>query len=164
MNRNEFVSKMNKQLKAVRTEYGCNQERMAQLLGISKKTLVEIEKGRSSLGWSGAVVLSALFGKSQTLGEALGGEPTDILLALAFDGKEPAYGKTMGGKVWWRQIEEYRGYRLQQNILSQHFRALNQEDERVCSALGAEAVRKHLDALLLSVQQGTEPEWESEQE
>ncbi|RAZ02983.1 transcriptional regulator, partial [Klebsiella oxytoca] len=54
MTRELFVQEMNRQLKLVRTEYGFTQETMANVLGLSKKTLVEIEKGRSSLGWMGA--------------------------------------------------------------------------------------------------------------
>ena len=53
MNRAEFIREMDTQLKLVRTEYGYTQEMMASILGLSKKTLVEIEKGRSSLGWMG---------------------------------------------------------------------------------------------------------------
>ena len=146
MTRNEFISKLNKQVKLVRTESGFTQESMANILGMSKKTLVEIEKGRSSLGWSGAVVLCALFGESEVLGGVLGGEPTDIVLALAFEGQEPQYPKTMGGKVWWRTVEEYAGYKIQQNIISQHYRALNQEDQRICASFDLREVKTHLAA------------------
>lgn len=147
MTRNEFVTRMNRHLKLVRTEYGYTQEEMANLLGISKKTLVEIEKGRSSLGWQGGVCLCAIFGKGEVLSGVLGGEPTDILMALAFNGDEPQYPRTMGGKVWWSLTEEYKGYRIQQNIISRHYRALNQEDERICSSFELEVIRRHLDVL-----------------
>lgn len=40
MDRNEFVRKADEKLKLIRTEYGFNQEKMADVLGISKKTLV----------------------------------------------------------------------------------------------------------------------------
>ena len=65
MDRNEFIRKADEKLKLVRTEYGYNQEKMADILGLSKKTLVQIEKGRSSLGWSGAVVLCTIFERSE---------------------------------------------------------------------------------------------------
>ena len=51
MTKKEFAAALDSALKAVRKEYGFTQEKMAAVLGISKKTLVEIEKGRSSLGW-----------------------------------------------------------------------------------------------------------------
>lgn len=142
MNRTEFIEKLDERAKLIRIEYHFNQEQMAYILGISKKTLVEIEKGRSSLGWTGAVALCTLFSKSEILSGALGGEPTDIIMALAFQGDEPHYPKTMGGKVWWHLVEEKNGYKLQQNILSQHYRILNQEDERICASFDFETVQK----------------------
>ena len=65
MDRNEFIREMDIHLKLVRTEYGYTQEMMASILGLSKKTLVEIEKGRSSLGWMGAVAFVSLFSESR---------------------------------------------------------------------------------------------------
>jgi DNA-binding XRE family transcriptional regulator len=50
MNKNEFIKLLDGKLKLIRTEYGLTQDKMASVLGISKKTLVEIEKNRKSLG------------------------------------------------------------------------------------------------------------------
>ena len=58
MTKKEFAATLDSALKAVRKEYGFTQEKMAAVLGISKKTLVEIEKGRSSLGWTGAAAFA----------------------------------------------------------------------------------------------------------
>ena len=55
MERAEFISLMNSKIKLIRTEYDLTQEKMAEAIGLSKKTLVEIEKGRNSLSWSAAV-------------------------------------------------------------------------------------------------------------
>jgi len=63
-------------------------EQMAHILGISKKTLVQIEKGRSSLGWAGALTLCTIFRNSQVLGMTFGGQPQDLILSLAFVGYE----------------------------------------------------------------------------
>lgn len=120
MDRNEFIRKADEKLKLVRTEYGYNQEKMADILGLSKKTLVQIEKGRSSLGWSGAVVLCTIFERSEVLAAAFGGETTDIIMALAFKDTEPDYPKTMGGKIWWNTLEDTGKYKIQQNIISRH--------------------------------------------
>ena len=105
MERTEFVALLDRQVKLVRTEYGLNQEVMARVLGISKKTLVEIEKGRTSLGWTGAVALCAIFSGSQVLSGVLGGEAGELIRALAFQDLRPTYPKTLGGKVWWRFVE-----------------------------------------------------------
>ncbi len=49
MTKEELVSEVNSKLKLVRTEYGLTQDKMSVILGISKKTLVESEKGRRAL-------------------------------------------------------------------------------------------------------------------
>ena len=38
---------------------------------------------------------------------------------------------TMGGKVWWTTIAEYKGWKLQQNMFSQHCRILDSDDVRI---------------------------------
>lgn len=147
MTRAEFAAEMDRQVKLVRTEYGLTQDAMAKVLGISKKTLVEIEKGRSSLGWTGAAALCAIFSGSQVLSGRLGGEAGDMLQALAFQDLRPTYPRTMGGKVWWRTVERRGACTIQQNILSQHYRALDGEDGRVCSSFDLEEVRRRLEEL-----------------
>ena len=147
MTKDTFISEMNRQVKLVRTEYGLTQESMAKVLGISKKTLVEIEKGRSSLGWTGAVALVSIFSDSQVLSGLLGGEAGDMVRALAFQDLHPQYPRTMGGRVWWRFVETVGPYTIQQNLISQHYRALDREDGRVCSSFDLEEVQTHLREL-----------------
>ena len=147
MTREDLIREMDRQVKLVRTEYGLTQEAMARALGLSKKTLVEIEKGRSSLGWMGAAAFCTVFSGSQVLARLLGGEASDMVRALAFEDLRPTYPPTMGGRVWWRTIEERNGFRIQQNILSQHYRALDSRNGRVCSFFDLEQVRRTVDEL-----------------
>ncbi|MBR0598180.1 helix-turn-helix domain-containing protein [Clostridiales bacterium BAD-6] len=144
MKRNEFIGKVDERLRMVRAEYDFNQEKMAEILGISKKTLVQIEKGRSSLGWTGAVALCTIFARSEILNAAFGGDTTDIILALAFEGEEPDYPKTLGGKVWWKTLEQSGHYKIQQNIISQHYRILDREDRRICASFELEKMKNTL--------------------
>ena len=141
MTREEFVLELDRQVKLVRTEYGFTQDVMAKILGLSKKTLVEIEKGRSSLGWMGAVAFSTLFAPSRVLSGLLGGEASDMVQALAFQDTKPVFPKTMGGKVWWRTVEEGEKWKIQQNIISNHFRALDRSDRRICFGFDFEHIR-----------------------
>ena len=147
MKREDFIREMDRQIKLVRTEYGFTQDVMAKSLGLSKKTLVEIEKGRASLGWMGSVALCALFSESQVLSGVLGGEASDMMQALAFEHTRPVYPRTMGGKVWWRFVESCGDYKIQQNIISQHYRALDREDRRIYSSFDVEEVRMCLKEL-----------------
>lgn len=144
MTRETFVAELDRQLKLVRTEYGFTQDKMAGVMGISKKTLVEIEKGRTSLGWAGAVTLCTVFADSQVLSGRLGGEAGDMIRALAFQEAKPTYPRTMGGRVWWRKVASIGTYTIQQNLISQHYRALDQDDRRICASFDLEEIRQHL--------------------
>ena len=144
MTKKEFAAQMDGVLKAVRKEYGFTQEKMAAVLGISKKTLVEIEKERSSLGWTGAAAFAVIFSESSVLQERFGGELTDLVEALAFEDAQPQYPKTMGGKVWWREIMKKKGYRIQQNLISGHFRLLDKENHRLMASFEMERVLERL--------------------
>ena len=147
MDRKEFTGRADDKLKLVRTEYGYNQEQMANILGISKKTLVQIEKGRSSLGWAGAVTLCTIFERSEVLEAAFGGGALEMIMALAFQDSEPEYPKTMGGKIWWKTLEETEKYKVQQNIVSQHYRILDQHDRRITSSFELQSIKKHIEKL-----------------
>lgn len=98
MTKKEFAAALDSALKAVRKEYGFTQEKMAAVLGISKKTLVEIEKGRSSLGWTGAAAFAAIFRESCILQAQFGGDLDDLVEALAFAEAEPQYPENNGRK------------------------------------------------------------------
>lgn len=140
MDRETFVAGVDGLAKLVRTEFGLTQEKMALLLGLSKKTVVEIEKGRTSLGWTGAVTLCTLFSDSQVLQNAYGGELSDLLRSLAFQGLPRVPQPTMGGRVWWRNLREKQGWRIQQNVVSQHYRILDRQDGRLFSSFDWEEI------------------------
>ena len=144
MNKIEFAAQMGELLKLIRAEYALNQDEMAAVLGISKKTLLETEKGRRALGWTEAVAMAALFSGSQVLQNAFGGETDDILQAIAFQNLDIRYPKTMGGKVWWRTVEEQSAFRIQQNIISHHYRLLNGQDQRIFSSFIEADVRERM--------------------
>lgn len=67
MDRNEFIKKTDEKLKLVRSEYDYTLDKMAEILGISRKTLIQIEKERASLEWTGAVTLCTIFRDGEIL-------------------------------------------------------------------------------------------------
>ena len=62
----------------------------------------------------------------------------------AFAEAEPQYPKTMGGRVWWREIWKEKGYRIQQNVVSGHFRLLDRENRRLMASFTLERVMERL--------------------
>lgn len=148
MNRKEFIEKIDSKIKLIRNEKGFSQDKMAEIIGISKKTLVQIEKERATLGWNGAVVVCTLFKDSEILQMILGEDLNDIVISLAFGRCEGRYMKTMGGKIWWKEISKEGEYVLQQNIISGHFRILDIDNRRICSSFDEEYIHKRMKELV----------------
>lgn len=145
MERVEFISIMNSKIKLIRTEFDLTQEKMADAIGISKKTLVEIEKGRNSLSWSAAVAVAVIFSDSTILSDAFGGDTSDLVKVIALNGLDAKLpDKTMGGRVWWQDIKESKGYRIQQNMISRHYRILDAEDRRFFSTFDKKEIEDKL--------------------
>jgi DNA-binding XRE family transcriptional regulator len=147
MQREEFIKTVSSRLKLIRTEYGITQETMSEMLGISKKTLVETEKGRRELSWTEVIAVATVFEKSEVLQGITGGDTGDIIHALAFEDRHIQYSSTMGGKVWWRVIDEKDGYKLQQNYVTGHFRLLDKDDCRLISSFNRNEVEEYRDSL-----------------
>lgn len=61
MNREEIVALISGIIKSICLDLGYSQEKMAEMLGLSKKTLVQIEKQRVSARWTVVIAICALF-------------------------------------------------------------------------------------------------------
>ena len=142
MNRDDVIRIISEKLKLIRIENDFTQEKMAEILGISKKTLVQIEKQRISAGWTTAVAVCALFRESTILQNTFGGDPMDVIELTAHDIVVRPKEKTMGGYIWWRNVDESEDYKLQQNVLSHHFRILDKENYRLFSSFDEKAIRE----------------------
>ena len=149
MKKSQFIDLMNDHIKIIRNEYGLNQDKMAAILGLSKKTLVEIEKGRSSLGWTSAVALAIIFSNRTIINNQLGGDVEDIIVAIAFDDVDVKYPRTMGGKIWWKAVLEKDGFCIQQNILSHHYRLLDPDNRRRITSFDFNEIEEHLSREIL---------------
>lgn len=146
MDRNDFIEAISQKLKLIRTEQGYSQEQMAAVLSISNKTLVEVEKGRSSLSFCVTVAVAVIFEDSEIIGMILGGDVKDSIKSLALEHYENL-PQSMGGKVWWRDVENASEYRIQQNIISQHYRILTNDDHRICSSFDREYIERRFQEL-----------------
>lgn len=134
MTREEIMMKVSERLRLIRTEAGYTQDKMAEIVGVSKKTLVQIEKGRVLANWSTTVSICALFRETETVQFLFGNEPLEVLETVAREGIDYRKKKTLGGRLWWKVISRKKGYILQQNILSKHFRILDERHFRIFSS------------------------------
>jgi DNA-binding XRE family transcriptional regulator len=148
MTRDEIIIRVSDKVRVLRAEVGYTQDKMAEVIGISKKTLVQIEKGRVPAGWSTVVTICALFREAETIRYLFGNEPLEVLETVAHEGADYRKEKTLGGKVWWREVERAGGFVMQQNILSQHFRILDEDDFRIFSSFEEEETIHRLKELV----------------
>jgi DNA-binding XRE family transcriptional regulator len=135
MIKEEVIDLITEQLRQIRMEMGYTQDTFAELIGVSKKTLVQIEKGRVTAGWTVIIAVCALFRESSVIQASLGGDPLEVIETIAREGIDYRKEKTMGGRVWWKELSSNSGYVLQQNIISKHFRILDDDHFRIYSTL-----------------------------
>ena len=147
MTRIEFIRKIDEKVRLIRTEKGYTQDKMAETLGISKKTLVQVEKERSSLGWAVAIAVCVIFRDSEILELTFGGGVEDIIRSLSFSNNETKYTPTLGGRIWWKELEVKDGYTIQQNLISNHYRILDKNYGRVCFSFEIDYINKRLREL-----------------
>lgn len=142
MEKKQFVQLMDERLKLIRTEFKLTQENMSAIIGISKKTLIEIEKGRKSMGWTCAVAFATIFSGSRILRDTMGDDIPGFIIAVAFKDLTIDHPKTMGGKVWWKTISLKNNYRIQQNMFSRHYRLLDPENHRLFSTFNINEMKE----------------------
>jgi len=135
MDKEQIINLISTKIKLVRVERGYTQDKMADILGISKKTLIQIEKGRANASWAIVVATCAMFKESEVLQSTLGNDPLDVIATIAHDRVDSPKDKTMGGKVWWNEILKQGRFKLQQNVISKHYRILDEDDYRWYSSL-----------------------------
>ena len=141
MTRESFIAQCDRKEKLVRNELGYSQEKMSALLGISKKTLVEIEKWRASLGWQGAVTLCTLFQNTRAVTLTFGSDVPALLRAMTDDAAylppvESPYSK-------WVQVLVLGEKTIEQNTTSQLYR-LRQNGVTIASAFELAELRKRM--------------------
>ncbi|UOQ93616.1 helix-turn-helix domain-containing protein [Halobacillus shinanisalinarum] len=138
MDREVLIEQVSKRIKLIRVEFGYTQNRMAAILGVSKKTLVQIEKERTQANWTTVVAVCALFKESDIMRSMLGDAPLEIIETVAHEQIDLPKRKTIGGKMWWTTAEEKGQYKLQQNVISQHFRIIDEHGYRWYSSFNKE--------------------------
>jgi len=147
MEKGKFIKLISEKMKLVRTEQDFSQDKMSEILGISKKTLVQIEKGRTAANWTTVVAFCALLNHSQLLFSIIGDNPVDFVQLIANKNGGMPKEKTLGGNLWWKEIEKMGNLRLQQNLISNHYRILDKDNYRWFSSFDKEESLKRLNEL-----------------
>ena len=154
----EFIKKINLIAKDIRKEYNLTQDEMSEIIGISKKTLVQSEKGRRSLGWTECLAIITIFCRSQILQDSLGGDPREIVQALAFENSKISYPLVKPESYWWSDLSKKEGFKIQQNIINKHYRLITSKNELIISSFDYEEIIDYLNILLKKESKSKESE------
>ncbi len=123
MDKQLFTEILQSKFKMVRTEAGYTQDSMSHTIGLSKKTLVQIEKERILPNWTTCISLCALFRESEVLTNTFGGDPLE--LAQVISRGHCVYPNYEGEAVYWEEIERKNGFCLEYNKSNNIYRVLN---------------------------------------
>lgn len=134
MTKEKLTHTVSQSLRLIRNEYHVSQDVFSEMIGITKKTLVQIEKDRSLASWSVVIAVVMLFKDSQILKMNLNDDPPQVLLSIVFDSVELPKSQTMGGKMFWRTIKSTSGFKMQQNYFSGHYRIVDGLGRRFISS------------------------------
>lgn len=129
MDKQAFTEILQSKFKMVRTEAGYTQDSMSHTIGLSKKTLVQIEKERILPNWTTCISLCALFRESEVLTNTFGGDPLE--LAQVISRGHCVYPNYESEAVYWEELESKNGFRLEYNKSNNIYRVLNPENRPV---------------------------------
>ena len=142
MDKDYLILIVSNHLKSIREDQQFSQETLANMLGISKKKLIQIEKKRTFANWTTTIAICSLFREHPLLKEKIGNDPLETIESIAIDLRIQSLEKTLGGVVFWKNVCEYKGFKLQKNILSKHFRILDDENYRVISTFNESVIKE----------------------
>ena len=97
----------------------------------------------SFANWTTTIAICALFRHSETLQNRIGGDPMEVIELTAHDVILTPKEKTLGGYVMVENIDEYKNHRLQQNLLSKHYRILDDENYRILSTFDEDVANEN---------------------
>ncbi|MGD7045179.1 helix-turn-helix transcriptional regulator [Jeotgalibacillus proteolyticus] len=148
MTKQELIELIASKLKLIRIEADFTHDRMAQVIGVSKKTLVQIEQGRLLPSWSTVIIICALFREQDSLINAIGGDALELADHLAREELSASKEKTLGVKILWKIVRKNENLILQKNIVSKHFRIVDEDHFRLFSSFNEQEAKERFMELV----------------
>ena len=148
MDKTMLIDIVSERLRLIRNEYHLSQDKMSEAIGVSKKTLVQIEKERIKASWSTVLSVCAVFRKSEVLQMSLGDDPLHLLDAINFEQMILPKKLTGGGKMFWKTVHQEGKFKVQKNMLSGHYRLIDGNQSRWISSFNKDHVLTQLEDLV----------------
>jgi len=143
MNTRDFIRIIGESLKMVRSEFDMSQQDIADVLGISKKTVIELEKGRIIPSWIICVSVSAMFDESKVLRNEFGDSPLEIVRLLARSGLETE--RDQRNTVFWNVYLQDADFTVFKNIISEHYKLVDRHGKRIYSSFSERNIMERMN-------------------
>jgi len=151
MTKETLIQTVSKNIRRIRHEFHWSQDRFSEMIGITKKTLVQIEKERSLISWSVCVTTVLLFENSETIKDRLGENPRALIEEILYQGVLTPKNQTMGGKFFWSDVFIQSGFIVQKNLFSSHYRLIDGYGKRYLSSFSYPLIKKGLENIIQEV-------------
>ncbi|MFU8786457.1 MAG: helix-turn-helix transcriptional regulator [Candidatus Izemoplasmataceae bacterium] len=148
LSKEDFTALVSSKIRLVRNEYNFSQEKMAELIGVSKKTLIQIEKDRLKASWTVVLAICGLFRESEILKMTLGEDPVELIEMISFEHLSIPKSMTGGGKMFWKTVIKDGKFHMQKNLISNHYRIIDGNGKRWVSSYNKAYVEKEFELLL----------------
>ena len=145
----QLIEIVSSKMRLLRSEYNFSQEKMAEILGLSKKTLVQIEKERTMASWTVVMAVCGLFRESEIIKMTIGEDALEIIEAITFENLNVPKNTTGGGRMFWKTLEGKRQFRIQKHLLTGHYRVIDGNDKRWISSFDKEYIYKEFEQLII---------------
>lgn len=155
LDRQELTSIISRKMRLIRNEFNLTQDKMADLIGLSKKTLVQIEKDRMPASWTVVLAVCALFRESDVLKMTIGDDPVETVEAISFENMLVPKEVTGGGLVFWKAVRKEGKFTLQKHVLTGYYRIIDGHHKRWVSSFDKTLVNQVFETLL---KEGTDDE------
>ncbi|ABZ83916.1 helix-turn-helix domain protein [Heliomicrobium modesticaldum Ice1] len=138
---------VSEKLREIRTEADLTQDKMAESIGISKKTLVDVEKGRKTLGFTAAALTALLFRRGETVQSLFGDMTIDVIEFVSRRANSRAWYKTLGGRVWWTEECRQGPFIVQKHLFTPYYRIIDKDHYLHYYSMNREETYKRLTEL-----------------
>ena len=143
LEREIFIAKVSSVVKDVRIESSISQETMAYILGMSKKTYVQVELKRRKLSWSETVTFCCLFRQSPIVIDKIGDNSLSHIATIASEEIE-ALSKTHSKSYWWNEIIRDSESYILQNVITGQYKVFNNQDEEIFSTFSIDYIKEYV--------------------
>jgi len=145
----DLTQKISKTLKLLRAEYDYSQQEMANSIGLSKKTLIQIEKNRLFLSWGATCAVCAVYRGSKLLQMELGEDPVNLVETLAHNDLQTYTGAQSRNYVFWDVVEESAEFTISKNIITDHYKITDKAGKKYGSSFDFKKIMQEYNKLTI---------------